>query len=335
MLRRWMSLMTVPIVGWPVAAAGEPVVGRPAVHYYGAHGQGVRLYWRVEPPEVVLGNTFTATLVIERVANPQAVQMPDLRQIEAFASRFEVVESQADRAATTPGEVRFIYRLRLRRQEVEDVPGLPFYYFNPAAPEGKQYVLTAAAAVPLRVLPPATPPQAVEPLDILAQWLAMLEASRTPAATGQPGWLAWLLAAAAGPLLAIGCRQLVRRLWPDAVRLGRWQRSRLARQAWRELRAAAHSPQPLAAAVAALHRYLQARLALPPGAVTPLEVAARLADAGLPPKLAARVVELLRQGDAARFQPNSSMTTEHAEGGRYSRLVVEVLVELEERLPCG
>ena len=82
------------------------------------------------------------------------------------------------------------------------------------------------------------------------------------------GW-AWLVAALAGPVAALGWFLVWRRVFPDAARLARLRRSRAARRAADAIRRAARTPDPAATIAGALLGYLRTRFPLPEGAATP------------------------------------------------------------------
>jgi hypothetical protein len=367
--------------GWLVAGVGagytqeppsENPIGQPTEHYYGAHGVGVRVHWEVEPSVVRVTEPFLLTLVVERVRNPTQVQRPKLRQRAEFVSRFEFVEPtpppHIDAAAAV---VRFPYRVRLRQQQLAEVPPLWFYYYNPAAPPGKQYPLTVAPAVPISLAPmPAEPssPSQTAPVTTFqhagASWLSLVAAEDPP--WGQHPWQptrAWWWGALLCPLLgALGIYGLWRGCYPDACRLARLRRDQLVDRTLRQLQQLERwtglgadrnptqhvsnaagvqppgLPQEMTCAWSWLHRavvdYVQQRFELPPGLTAPRELTEALQQIGVPQSLLAELEERLRFCEQQRFAPVSSThgIDVLARGMRHWLIRLE---EQIEKLPLG
>jgi hypothetical protein len=305
-------------------------LGQPTEHFYGAQGVGVRVRWELERDTVREGEPLRITLVVERVRNPQQVQRPDLRQLEVFARDFEWIEPQLPAEIDASAErVRFPYRLRPRHREVTEIPPLLFYYFNPSAPEGRQYPLTTAHAMPLRVIPVATEEgTSTLPLQAADSWLELVEEG--PAISvlwGQsPTRSVWIASLVLGPVLAWGWYHLWRWWFPDAQRLARLQRSRLARQTVRQLRRVPQSPYPWGALQAALVHYIQQRWNLPAGWATPVDVVTALRDRNVPDDLLIRLEHRLHDWERLRFDPQAST----ADLERNIQEALGLLLRLEE-----
>ena len=327
----FLSLGTGAVGGAVYAqeATNNPL-SQPTEHFYGACGVGVRVHWELERGSVKEGESLLVTLVVERVRNPQQVQRPDLRKLEAFARQFEWIEPQPPAEVdTSVGQVRFPYRLRPRHSGVTEVPPLLFYYFNPSAPEGRQYPLTTAPVVSLRVLP-ATNSEGSSTLPLLGEvfWFQLVEEERNVSflAKERLSLNLWLVSFVLGPLWAWVWYCLWRWWFPDAQRLAQLQRSRLTRDAVRQLRRVRQSSQPWQALHAAVVNYIQKRWNLPPGWATPAEVVAALRDQSIPDPLLTRLDYLLQEWERRRFAPQPTSTQMEPE----IQAAIELLLRFEE-----
>ena len=292
----------------PAPAQDIPVKGRPQSDFYGAQGVGVKVAWSLDRAAVALDEDLVATLTVTNVVNPRAVARPDLKAIPKFQSQF-VVADLPDPPAGGPREVRFAYRLRPRDLAVKAVPRLDFYYHNPSAAAGKEFPLTqtqrdlAITVTPPKpkAAPPAVPLREPEHLFAVARGESVLD--------GPPfvpcGWL-WAAALLAGPAAAAAWFLAWRRVFPDATRLAKLRRSRAARRARDAIRRAADAPDPPAALAAAVLGYLRSRFPLPPGAATPADVAAALAELDRPADECEAAAGFLRECDQARFSAAGS-----------------------------
>jgi hypothetical protein len=310
-------------------ATSNPL-GQPTEHYYGAWGVGVRVHWELERDSVKEGEVLLVTLVVERVRNPQEVQRPDLRKLEAFARQFEWIEPQPPAEVdAAKGQVRYPYRLRPRHRTVTEIPPLLFHYYNPSAPEGRQYPLTTAPAVTLRVLPPpSSEGSSALPLQAEGFWFQLVEGDGkvTLWSGARPPWSLWLASLVLGPLGVWSWYRLWRWWFPDAQRLAQLRRSRLARHVVRHLRQVRHSPQPWQVLYTAVVHYVQKRWNLPPGWATPAELAAALRDQNIPGPLLIRLELLLQEWERQRFAPQPTSTQIEPE----IQAAIELLLRLEE-----
>jgi hypothetical protein len=308
----------------------DHVLGQPIEHFYGAQGVGVRVRWELERDTVREGESLLITLVVERVQNPQQVQRPDLRKFELFARSFEWIEPQPPpEIDASSHRVRFPYRLRPRHRGVTEVPPLLFRYFNPSASEGRQYPLTIAKALPLRIIPAASP-EGTPPLPLQAadSWFELIESdSATSVIWGQgPSGSVWIISLVMGPLLAWGWYSLWRRWFPDAQKLARLQRSRLARETVRQLRQVSRSSHPWDVLSAAVVHYIQQRWNLPAGCATAVDVVAAVRGQNIPDDLLVRIHQLLQDWEKLRFAPDVS--TANVE--QHVQAALELLLRLEE-----
>jgi hypothetical protein len=283
-----------------------PVSGRPTSDFYGAAGVGVKVAWSLDRTTVALDEELVATLTVTNATNPRDITRPDLKAMPKFNRLFVVIDLPDPTPAANAKEVKFSYRLRPRDLAVKEVPRLDFYYYNRTAAVGQDWPLTQAKAVPITVRPakpkpkpPAVPLREPEHLFAVARGASVLDGP--PFSPCEWAWgAAWL----AGPLVAIAWFLVWRRVFPDAARLAKLRRSRAARRAQDAIRRAGRTPDPPAALVAAVLGYLRSRFPLPPGAATPTEVAAALAELELPAAERDTVVDFLRACDEARFSPS-------------------------------
>lgn len=266
-----------------------------------ARGQSVETTWAVDRNAIPEGEAVTATLTVRGATNPAEVVRPDLRQVQAFADRFEVDDVPGPAPPPDAKELAFVYRLKPRNRSVNRLPSLDFPYRKAGVTAGNPYMNARARGIDIvvtaAVAKPAPPPVPLAEPDRL---FAVVEvgSGREPFA---PGVWAWLLAALAGPLAAGGWYAGWRWKYPGAARAARLRRARAARRAASAVRRAGRTADPPATVAAAVLGYLRARYPLPPGTDTPAEVGEAVRAAGLPDDPAAGVEAFLRDCDAARF----------------------------------
>lgn len=314
---RWRTLRVIAgVLGFslithhsPLITAQEiPLVGQPSSDFYGAAGNGVKVAWSGVPNTIAEDSEFVATLTISNVTNPKKITRPDLKKLRNFNDNFAITDNSDPPPGDRDTEVKFSYRCRPRSRQTTEFPTLIFYYFNPAAPAGKQFKqVNTGRAIPIVVTaaPPKKPPPAVplaepEQLFEIATGPSVLEGG----AGSVPSWIgaAFLLA---GPLVALGWYVAWRWLYPDAERLAKIRRSRAARRALDAIHRANRATDPPAAIAVAVLNYLRTRFPLPPGAVMPSELAAALAELEMPSANCEAVAAFFRKCDAARFAPAS------------------------------
>lgn len=205
----------------------------------------------------------------------------------------------------------FYYLLKPRSIAINEVPEVPFYFFDPAAgqdPSGYQKRFTDA--IPLKVMPaPAepvdvrsTPAEVPEIVLHIKTGEYLLRRDHHWEMPG-PVLLALLLLT---PPLACGIWYVVwQRLYPDAARRARQRRSRAARQALHDIRAARGLPKDQAARLADIVTlYLRYRLDLPAAVPTPPEVTTHLEKLGLPAGLCRQAFTFYETCDVFRFAPS-------------------------------
>jgi len=300
-------LLTLP----SLLSAADPPFFQPAAGFYHARGKAVRVEWHLDRIQLPADGVLTATLTVRGADNPQEITRPDLAKLRddeghhPFADRFQIDDVPGPPVSPGAKEVSFVYRLRPRSRDVDRLPALDFWYdtgvkvgnpFQKARAKGIDITVTAAA----RPKPAAVPLAEPEHLFVIATGPRVL--GREPF---RPGWWAWVLLVAAGPVVAAGWYAAWRRVYPGAARLARLRRTRAARRAADAIRRAGRAADPAGAVAAAVLGYLRARFPLPPGADTPAEVGEALHAAGLPNGEAEAVVDFLRRCDEARFAPGN------------------------------
>lgn len=288
------ALLTLALAS-QAAEPHEPLTG-----YYGAKGRGIRVSWEVPQPDVVEGRDMPVTLVVTGATNPTEVRKPDLKALAAF-DVFTVTNVPDPPRTAGDKAVRFNYKLRPLSRNVTRVPGLDYYYFNPAAAPDKRFQSTAAYSVPIRVSEPPVP--IVTPLTDPDYLFETARGSAVLSGPFEPCRWAWGAAVLFGPLVAVGWFLAWRRIFPDARRLAQMRRSRAARRALDAIRKSGRTADPPATVANALLAYLRARFPLPESAVTPSEVSAALVEARVPPEAAEQVADVFRGCDRARFAP--------------------------------
>lgn len=199
----------------------------------------------------------------------------------------------------------FRYRLKPKNLGVQEIPALPFVFYNRAilSPERRFQVLYADA-IPIEVKLRETVETGVQgPAGAfdLVTGPALLDRVQPWEPPG-PGLLAVILAAP--PLVCWGWYLLWRRLNPSATRRALQRRSRAARLALDLLRRPPPGPgQPAQTAGTAVTRYLRWRLDLPFEEPTPGETAAYLVRRGYSLDVAGAAMQFYRDYAAVRFQP--------------------------------
>jgi hypothetical protein len=289
-----------------------PQVGRPADLPFSEASGRFRASARAEPTVLEAQTPLTLTLTVRGVGKVvRPPRRPNLGEWlpegrpSPLAEGF-YVEDLPDPPQPDPKTWEFAWRLKPRRADVGEVPGLPFVYYDPDIPQPTrrfQVLYTdpislkvrehAAVAVPLNA-----PARAFE----IATGSAVL--ARRPS-LGVPGPVLLALLLLTPPLGCVAWYLCWRRLYPDAARRAQQRRSRAANQALRRLQDARRlAPEARAEAVAgAVTGYLQGRLDLGPNEPTPAEAEAHLRGHGCPAELAGQAAHFYQACDTARFLP--------------------------------
>lgn len=310
MRRIGSALALVFLPSLAIAEIRIPAIGQPAP-FYGAAGTGVTVTASAQPTELTIDEFLTYTIRVSKLDNAPEVQRPDLNEIDAFRTGFQIDDDK-----TTEGEPAgtrvFRYRLRPRRADVTAIPVFTFPYYDPTQPQpadNPAFPFRKARTQPISLKigkAPAPPPLPPVPLDVPD----FAESPAVPSRANFPDW-AWWLAGALPPVVAIGGCAVWRALNPAGARLARRRRSRAARTALRSLHGFARHPAADPAAVVwCVSAYLAERFDLPGVFRTPAELAARLREAGADATTIAECETFLNAADAARFAPAPEVTSE-------------------------
>jgi hypothetical protein len=302
-----------------------PLVGRPAdLPFSGASG-AFEIEARAEPTRLRLEDTITFTIRVRATAPVRhPPHRPDLRQLRSFAENFFIEEPDEGERHLDGQTIEFVYYLKPRRADVNEVPSMAFVYFNPLIrPASKGFQITFTDAVPLRIRAAeeyAALPAVPEEIYQLATGQDLLSRTRLP----EPlGFVGQALLVAAPPLLCTGWYVSWRVAYPDAARRARRQRSQAAKRSLKLLRASRRLPRSTRAGhvAEALTAYLRERFQLSAAEPTPAEAAATLRRAGCTPTLADAAARFFAACDAARYGP---AVDGEALGGDAVRLILDV-----------
>jgi hypothetical protein len=293
------------------AEAEIPTVGRPADLPFSDASGNFRVSASAEPTVVEAQGPLTFVLRVQAFA---PVRHPprriDLRQLPAFAERFDFLETDDNgERRPNPQTWEFVYRIQPKRDDVAAVPGVPFVFFNPEIQyPRKGFQVAYTDPIPLTVRPHevyAVPLDAPDNLLKLAAGADLL-VTRKPWAPSGPWVVAFLLFAP--PAVCAAWYFAWRRLYPDAAGLVRRRRSLAARRALQSLDGMGRlSPEQRAARVAAVvAAYMRGRCDAAAVELSPTEAADCLQGAGCSPALAASAAALFRDCDTARFARDGS-----------------------------
>jgi hypothetical protein len=319
MSRAILSLLILLLPALTVRAVVEPdfeipVVGRPVDVPFSEAAGKFEVSVRAEPTTVQAEQPLLFTLHVQATSDPKypvrrAPQRIDLSKIPAFDERFYIEDPQKDTHDAVQRVWEFVYRLKPRRKEVNEIPSVPFVYFDPAiSPESKGFQRRLTDEIPLHVTVPkiVSRPRPVADLFLQTQTGPSLLAHREP--WSLPSLPILIVLLLAPPFGCAGWYFVWRRLYPDAARLLKQRRSRAATLALKQLQHLPRGPTEERAThiAAAVTTYLQQRLDLPTAEPTPVEAAAYLRTAGCSEALTKRAEQFFHQCDAARFFPNAT-----------------------------
>jgi hypothetical protein len=292
-----------------------PVVGRPANLPFSDAAGIFTVSARAEPTSVQVEQPLTFILSVHAEVDRCPRFLPphrlDLAQIRAFDERFYILDDpKQDSYNEATHRWEFVYRLKPRRVDVTEIPGVPFVYFDPTIqPESKGFQTPYTDEIPLKVQTGDSVPLPVQQVpDLFLQTQPAAAVLDRRAAWSLPGWPYLILLLLAPPLVCAGWYMIWRRLYPDAARRLQQRRSRAATLALKLLQRLPRGATDERAThiAAAVTTYLQQRLDLPAAEPTPVEAARHLRAAGYPDALTKRAEEFFHTCDTARFYPNAS-----------------------------
>ncbi len=298
-----------------VTVKAAPDEGRPE-NYTGAVGH-YKLAVNAMPRRVEQGKPVTLTITIS--GRPlESIAGPDLARHAELASRFDYTKDELV-GDVERGQKTFRRAIFPKQAGQQTIPPISWSYFDlrkeeyvtltsppilltvdPASPGSSTFALTDDTAgggngTKLTVLAGGIERNYVDANQVLA----------SHAFTLTPPWIAMLAAPPALWLIVTIGAQRTRRLRRD---VGYARRRRAQRNAHARLTAAsrqtAESDQR-AALAEAVKAYVSDRFNLPPGELTPVEIAATLDDHGVDGGLIAEIVTFLDRCNAARYAPGS------------------------------
>lgn len=296
--RRALALAILLLAG--IAAAAEPdevpVIGRPADLPFSEASAGFvrqgdeylcpfRLEVAATPRRVEAEQPLLFSVTIHALGE---VRRPPVRlklaELPAFERSFHVEDvTEGEKEQIGPRSWRWVYRLKPQRVGIDEVPRLPFVFYNPdLKPSEKAFQVIWTDAVPLEVSPPEEMERFVNASG------PMLWRAKSPGVLADespwsgPGRVVLASVVAGPPLLSVAWYLAWRRANPDAARRAAQRRSRAAQRAASALKAAERlKGKPRAEATArAVIVYLRERFDLPIAEPTPDEAAAWLERSG-------------------------------------------------------
>jgi hypothetical protein len=266
-----------------------PVIGRPADLPFSEASAGFvrqgddnvcpfRLEVRATPDTLEAETPLTFTVTVHALGKVRRPPVRiDLRDLPAFTRSFHVedfIDGQKEQVGPTTW--RWVYRLKPQRAGIDEIPRLPFVFYNPdvrPADKGFQVIWTDA----VRITVTAAEPIIVDPKQderfIELTTGSVILADRSGWSGPGPPLLAGVVGAP--PLLCVVWYVAWRRANPDAVRRASRRRSRAARRALAALKTAERlqGKTRAEATAKAVVAYLHERFDLPIAEPTPDEAA--------------------------------------------------------------
>ena len=301
----------------PIAAGVEgetpevkalPTKGRPP-WFTGAVGVHT-ITASASPTEVRVGDPITLNLTVRGQGVLETLQAPLLAKMPEVTRDFQVADEQLP-GVIENGAKRFTQSIRALRDDVNEIPPIPFSFFDP---QREAFMTVRTNAIPLKVsaAPRMAATQIVEAGGSGARAVHSLTALDTGIESNYSDpaellrsdrfvWSARTVAVLGGaPLMYVACALLQwrRRFLVSNVALRR--RRGALKAARRKLREARQSGD-VAGAMAAVLGYVADRLDLPAGGMTRAEAVRHLEEAVRDDGVVARVDAVLESCEAARF----------------------------------
>jgi len=288
-----------------------PDQGRPA-DFSGLIGE-FEFQAAATPTDVQVGDPITLKVTVSGPEYLEYVRLPNLAGQDELTADFKVPEEMSPGEIEGDGKV-FTQTIRARHADVDAIPSLEWSYFDPGT---GRYERARTEPIPVAVkgsrLVTAADAEglgssAVKQAEVESRQGGIAHNYDSPdalrpqrkglaARLTSPGWAATLFGP---PLIYLGLLgwSLVRRRAGGADSL----RAREALRTLKDDLAALDDGSAFAdGLLAAVRRYLGARLALPPGALTYGDVAPRLENAGVDEDALASLREIFDAGEAARY----------------------------------
>ena len=285
-----------------------PTIGQPE-WFSGAVGRFV-FDVSVSPTDVSVGDPITVTMMVRdqgrRPANLDLLQAPKLDRMPELEGDFRVPREQL--GGTVEGRTKvFTQTIRADNDSINEIPALPFTYFDPAT---KTYETSWSRPAAISVSPntgistqdvvgmqgtPRVAPGSLKNVagGILANYTgpSLLEDQ-----SSRPD-IFWLILLLLPPLAVIGTSTLHRRHTRLQGDTGRTR----ARSAGRTARARLHAADDVTGIAAALTAYVADRFNLHEGGLTRQDVRHRLDDAGTPEDIAQHIDDVLAECDRHHY----------------------------------
>jgi len=129
----------------PVTVKPVPTEGRPA-YYSGAVGRH-RISTDVSPTKARVGDPLTLNIRVAGVGEMNLLQPPPIADLPAFAGTFQVDDDRLP--GMVNGRIKtFTISIRALSPDVEEIPAIPFAYFDP---DSGKFVTVHSDAIPISI----------------------------------------------------------------------------------------------------------------------------------------------------------------------------------------
>jgi hypothetical protein len=324
-------LLTVWVGSAHAQSDEPPPAGRPE-DFSGIVGT-FAIFARTSPTELQVLDSSTLTIKITETSGKFqgrfAPRRSALRVFPPSLARDFYLDALPDVPQSAPHTWEFAYRLKPKHAKVQSIPALKLSYYDP---EFGKYQVAYSRSIPLIVRPraPLQPPAESKAVHVpehlykLATGVKVLSREGSSVGYSLPLLALLLLVPPAGCALWYAIWQ---RLYPNAARRARLQRSQAARRALERLHALRRDPGA-AESAAVVADYLRHRLDLASAEPTPNETLFHLRRAHVSMPVAVRVGDFFRSSDAVRFAPEAKLDR--------SQFVIEAeeIIHAVEAEPC-
>lgn len=303
-------VQTMPLVATveesPVTIKPIPTEGRPP-YFRGAVGTHT-ITAMASPTDVRVGDPITLQIVVRGASQLESLQAPPLAELSEFNTRFQIADDPLP-GVVADDQKRFTQSLRALNADVQEIPPIPFAYFDP---QRAQFETVYSEAIPLHVQPAERMAatqivQAGAPeerrVDNLTHSVYGIESNYVNPAVllaQQSAHPPLAVAAAAGacPVVYAAFALLLRRRRTLESNTALRRRRGARRTASQAVATAQGRPDALADA---LLGYIADRLDVPAGGLTRQEAVQRLRAARVSGDVVADVDDVLAECEAAQF----------------------------------